>query len=57
MLDAVSAHFAEFATLVRLNSPPVSRVFAASSEAAAAADARASIHPLILTSFELVLSA
>jgi hypothetical protein len=36
---SVSAHFAEFATLVRLNSPPVSRVFAASSEAALAADA------------------
>jgi hypothetical protein len=34
-----TAHFAEFATLVRLNWPPVSRVFAASSEAAPAADA------------------
>jgi hypothetical protein len=34
-----AAHFAEFATLVRLNSPPVSRVFAAYSEAALAADA------------------
>jgi GGDEF domain-containing protein len=52
-----SAHFADFATLVRRNSPPCFACFRRVLGGRDSGRRRASIHPLILTSFELRLSA
>jgi hypothetical protein len=51
------AHFAEFATLVRRNSPPCFAGFGRVLGGRDSGRRRASTHPLILTSFELRLSA
>jgi hypothetical protein len=52
-----AAHFADFATLVRRNSPPCFASFRRVLGGRASGRRRASIHPLILTSLQLRLSA
>ena len=52
-----SAHFAEFATLVRRNSPPWFTGFGRLLGGRASGRRRVSVHPLILTPFRLRLSA
>jgi hypothetical protein len=56
LIDRV-AHFADFATLVRRNSPPCFAGFRRALGGRASGRRRASIHPLILTSFELPVAA
>ena len=57
IVEGQTAHFAEFATLVRRNSPPCFAGFRRVLGGRASGRRRASIHPLILTSFELPVAA